>query len=113
MAGMGLNMAQASPRFLLPRLSWQPKFTTRSLNTISNTQLAPPRLMSIMLRNPAHHRAFHATARKVSYVLNMIAKSSLTSDPGSRSPLRYPEVRSKVTGGRIYGATICSDDESP
>jgi len=91
MAHAGLNSAQMLPRFLLPRLSWQSLQagpanlqTIRALSTVSSShttsfkpvegpskrytvlskQNAFPRSKPSISQNPAHHRAFHATARR-------------------------------------------------
>ncbi|TVY52765.1 hypothetical protein LCER1_G004772 [Lachnellula cervina] len=88
MVTLGLNAAQALPRFLLPRLSWQttsPKtHAIRALSTTISTYNSPSRPLDIaerrqtvrrradgpartrtsILQNPSHHRAFHATARQ-------------------------------------------------
>jgi len=89
MASAGLNSAQMLPRFLLPRLSWQNvavanRQTIRALSTIPSSYTpssnltgsftdrpsvqvnrdAFPRPRCSILQNPAHHRVFHATARR-------------------------------------------------
>src|SRR3954462_5048476 len=88
MANAVFNTAQVLPRFLLPRLSWQTAATNRqanrALSTISSKYITPsrpadnlvnrpfirkpynafPSSKSSILQNPAHHRAFHATARQ-------------------------------------------------
>lgn len=88
MAGPGLTAGQLLPRFLLPRLSWQPssalanKQTIRALSSIAFDQTtsprttsysvprpctqrcAIPRSRSTILQNPAYHRAFSATVRQ-------------------------------------------------
>jgi predicted DsbA family dithiol-disulfide isomerase len=87
MANIGLNTAQALPRFLLPRLSWQTasarNHTIRALSTATSTYNVPSRPLNVaesrvirrrdngparpktsILQNPSHHRAFHATARQ-------------------------------------------------
>jgi len=89
MAQAGLSSAQMLPRFLLPRLSWQSLQagpanlqTIRALSTTSSlisykpvespskryTVLSKanilPRSKPSISQNPAHRRAFHATARQ-------------------------------------------------
>ena len=88
MTNVGLNSAQALPRFLLPRLSWQTAsvkdHTIRALSTTISTYNVPSRPLNVaesrqiirrrdngpartrfsILQNPSHHRAFHATARQ-------------------------------------------------
>ena len=92
MAHAGISSAQVLPRFLLPRLSWHgqqlataqkqsiralstalPTYTTSPKTTRNSTASRPfvcsshdvlRRSKYSMLQNPAHHRAFHATARQ-------------------------------------------------
>jgi len=88
MPTLGLNAAQALPRFLLPRLSWQTTSTknhaVRALSTTVSTYNSPSRPLNTaerrqtirrrdgglarprtsILQNPSHHQAFHATARQ-------------------------------------------------
>jgi len=89
MANASFNAVQGLPKFLLPRISWQhtspasrqairawstvapnhpyPHTRTEDLSQISYfhvTRKAPARPRSSILRNPAHHRAFHATPRQ-------------------------------------------------
>ena len=79
------TIIQALPRFLLPRLSWQPvplhHHAVRALSTVPARYNSPSRSRgpparsvvakygsiqpkSSILQNPAHRRAFHATARR-------------------------------------------------
>jgi hypothetical protein len=79
------TICQALPRFLLPRLSWQPvplhHHAVRALSTVparyngpSRSRDPPARSVvakygsirpsSSTLQDPAHRRAFHATARR-------------------------------------------------
>lgn len=91
MANPALTSAQALPRFLLPRLSWQtttttttPHHTIRILSTASPSYLTsrpferpstsrhPPHMRhnallkptSCILQYPTHRRTFHLTARR-------------------------------------------------
>ena len=91
MAHASLSSAQMLPRFLLPRLSWQSLQPSpanlqliRALSTSSSTKIPSfrplentsnrhtavsqhdvfSRSRSSILQNPAHRRAFHATARQ-------------------------------------------------
>ncbi|CAG8955671.1 hypothetical protein HYFRA_00010936 [Hymenoscyphus fraxineus] len=83
MANLGINAAQALPRFLLPKLSWQtaPTHQIRTISTavcsyngLSNQTDPSSRAIyarrnknelaarkSTILQNPVHRRAFHAT----------------------------------------------------
>jgi hypothetical protein len=83
MAKIALGSAQALPKFLLPRLSWQASsasHTIRALSTATTSYNVPTRPINIsesrpiartrdnvrvsILQNISHHRAFHATARR-------------------------------------------------
>ncbi|RDL36685.1 putative DUF1640-containing protein [Venustampulla echinocandica] len=88
MAHLGLNSAQALPRFLLPKLSWQPassaNHTIRALYSTASSYDAPPRSFgnysnraiaqrrinepcrprASILSGPSHHKAFHASSRR-------------------------------------------------
>lgn len=85
MTKIALSSAQALPKFLLPRLSWQAtsashtiralstattnyNVSTRPMNTFESRPIVRRRgfvgVRPSILQNPSHHRAFHATARR-------------------------------------------------